>query len=147
MVRVVLGLLKGGAVGALVGWGALKLGVVGGAAAVACYGLIGGLAGIVAGKAPWRQETFWTPALKGLFGFAVGIALYFGARKLMGNLHAGFAASWGVPDRPVIELPVLLGPVVGALWGIFVEVDDSVGGSDKQNRAKSAGNKSAITKP
>jgi hypothetical protein len=131
MVRVVLGLLKGGAVGALIGWGALKLGIGAGAAAVACYALIGGLAGIIAGKPPWKQDTFWTSALKGLFGLVVGIALYFGARRLLGGTHAAFTTAWGIPDRPLVEVPLLLGPIIGAAWGIFVEIDDSVGGGDK----------------
>jgi len=33
-------------------------------------------------------------------------------------------------------VPLLLGPIIGAVWGIFVEIDDSVGGADKDKAAK-----------
>jgi hypothetical protein len=131
MGRVLLGLLKGGLVGAAVGTAALKLGIAGGFLAVVAYALIGGLAGIVSGRPPWRQETIWTTALKGIFGALVGGALYWAARKLLGGAHLGIAGRLGLPDRPVVELPALLGPLIGALWGIFVEIDDSVGDKAK----------------
>ena len=128
MVRVVLGLLKGAVVGAAFGWAALKLGVGGGAAAFLAYALIGGVVGMVCGKPPWRQDTFWTSALKGLFGVGVGIGLYLLSRKLLGGLHVSLPAALGAsPDRSIAELPILLGPVIGAIWGAFVEVDDGGG--------------------
>ena len=128
MVRVVLGLLKGGLVGAAIGALAFKLGVTGGMPAFVAYGLVGGLVGIIAGRPPWRQETLWTSWLKGIFGFAIGLGLYWGARKLLGGVHASFAAGLGAPpDRPLVEVPFLLGPAIGALWGLLVEVDDSSG--------------------
>jgi hypothetical protein len=129
MGRALLGLLKGGVIGALVGALALKLGVAGGPAAAVTYAVIGGLAGIVCGRPPWRQDTTWTSALKGLVGVGVGIGLYFLSRKLLGGAHLASASKLvgAAADRPLVELPILLGPVVGALWGIFVEVDDSPG--------------------
>jgi hypothetical protein len=127
MGRVILGLLKGGLVGAALGTAALKLGIASGFLAVVVYALIGGLAGIVAGRPPWRQDTIWTTVLKGIFGALVGGAFYWGARKLLGGAHVAFAGRLGLPDRPLVELPALLGPLVGALWGIFVEIDDSIG--------------------
>ena len=89
--------------------------------------IVGGLAGILCGRPPWRQDTVWTTTLKGIFGALVGGALYWGAGKLFGGAHVAFAAKLGVPDRPFVELPVLMGPLIGALWGAFVELDD--GGS------------------
>jgi len=128
MVRVVLGLLKGGLVGAAIGALAFKLGVTGGIPAFVAYGLVGGLVGIIAGRPPWRQETLWTSWLKGIFGFAIGLGLFWGARKLLGGVHASFAVGLGAPpDRPFVEIPFLLGPAIGALWGVLVEVDDSSG--------------------
>jgi hypothetical protein len=127
MGRVILGLLKGGLVGAAVGMGALKLGIAGGVLAVVAYALIGGLTGIVAGRPPWRQETIWTTALKGIFGALVGGGLYWAARKVLGGAHLAAVTRLGLPDRPLVELPALLGPLVGAVWGIFVEIDDSIG--------------------
>ena len=58
MLRVVLGLLKGAVVGGALGWGALKLGVTGGAAAILTYAVIGGMAGMLCGKPPWRQDAW-----------------------------------------------------------------------------------------
>ena len=127
MGRVLLGLLKGGVVGALIGAGAFKLGIGGGVLGTATYAVVGGLAGILCGRPPWRQDTVWTTTLKGIFGAVVGVALYWGAGKLFGGAHVAFAAKLGVPDRPFVDLPVLMGPLIGALWGAFVELDD--GGS------------------
>jgi hypothetical protein len=127
MGRVLLGLLKGGVVGALIGAGAFKLGIGGGFLGTVTYAIVGGLAGILCGRPPWRQDTIWTTTLKGIFGALVGGALYWGAGKLFGGAHVAFAAKLGVPDRPFVELPVLMGPLIGAVWGAFVELDD--GGS------------------
>jgi hypothetical protein len=135
MGRVILGLLKGGVVGAAIGALALKLGVAGGIPAVFTYAVIGGAAGILCGRPPWRQDTFWTSLLKGIFGLLVGGGLYFLARKFLG-LSVPFAAKVGASaGAPLNEIPILLGPAIGALWGIFVEVDDA-GGGDKVKPAK-----------
>ena len=137
MLRVVLGLLKGAVIGGALGWLAFKLGVAGGAAAFLTYAVIGGAVGMICGKPPWRQDTLWTSALKGLFGVGVGIGLWLLGRKLLGGLHIALPAALGAPpDRSFAELPILLGPLVGAIWGTFVEVDD--GGS----AAKAAADKS-----
>ena len=141
MGRLILGFLKGGVVGGALGALAFKLGVAGGLLAILTYAVVGGAAGLLCGRPPWRQDTFWTSALKGLFGVGIGIALYFGARKLLGGAHAAFTASLGAPDRPLVELPVILGPVIGGLWGAFVELDDSSG---PENRASA---KAAKSKP
>ena len=127
MGRLLLGLLKGGVVGAAIGAGAFKLGIGGGFLAFVTYAVVGGLTGILCGRPPWRQDTVWTTALKGIFGAVIGGALYWGAGKLFGGTHVAFAAKLGVPDRPFVDLPILVGPLVGAIWGAFVELDD--GGS------------------
>jgi len=135
MGRVILGLLKGGVVGAAIGAGALKLGIAGGVLAVVTYAVIGGVVGMLCGRPPWRQDTVWTTALKGIFGAVVGAALYWGAGKLFGSTHLAFASRLGVPaDRPLVDIPLLLGPAVGALWGLFVEIDD--GGSADKDASK-----------
>lgn len=127
MLRAFLGLLKGGIIGVGAGLAAWKLGLTSGVAAFITYGLVGGLVGIVAGRPPWRQETLWTSWLKGIFGFLIGLGLYWGTRKLLGGMHLAFATGLGAPDKPLVELPFLLAPVVGAIWGILVEVDDASG--------------------
>jgi hypothetical protein len=140
MVRVVLGLLKGAVVGGALGFAALKLGVGGGAAAFLTYALIGGLVGMVCGKPPWRQDTFWTSAIKGVVGVAVGIGLFWLGRKLLGGMHVSLPASLGVsPDRSIAELPIILGPLVGAIWGGIVEIDDGGGaGTPDKGKPKAA---------
>jgi len=136
MLRLVLGLLKGAVVGGALGWAAFKLGVTAGAAAVITYAIIGGVVGMLCGKPPWRQDTFWTSALKGIGGLVVGGLLYWGGSKLFGGLHIALPAALGAaPDRSVAELPILLGPLVGALWGAFIEVDD--GGKAAADKSKS----------
>lgn len=132
MGRVILGLLKGGVVGAAIGGGAWKLGITGGVLAVVTYAIIGGVVGMLCGRPPWRQDTVWTTTLKGIFGAVIGGVLFWGAGKLFGGAHLAFASKLGVPaDRPLIDVPLLLGPAIGALWGIFVEIDDG-GSADKK---------------
>ena len=124
MVRVLLGIIKGGVVGAAVGFAATKVGFGTGAAAWLVYGVIGFLVGIVCGKAIWRHDTLVTPLLKGIFGFLLGMGLYWLAGKALGGLKLPITARLGAPDQPLAAIPLLIGPVVGILYGIFVEVDD-----------------------
>jgi hypothetical protein len=127
MMRLVLGILKGAIVGAAVGAGAWKVGLAGGALAFVVYGVVGALVGVICGKPLWRQETLFTPLLKAIFGFAIGVGLYYGAHKLFGGAHLAVATGFGAPDRPFIEVPFLVGPLIGLIYGAFVEVDDSSG--------------------
>jgi hypothetical protein len=140
MGRVLLGLLKGGVVGAALGAGAFKLGIAGGFLGTVTYAVIGGLVGILCGKPPWRQDTVWTTALKGIFGAVVGGALYWGLGKILPGTHLALTAKLGAPDRPLIDLPVLIGPLIGALWGAFVELDDggSAAAADAKGKNKPA---------
>ena len=94
----------------------------------------GGLVGILCGKPPWRQDTIWTTTLKGIFGAVVGGALYWGLGKILPGTHLAFTAKLGAPDRSLIDLPVLIGPLIGAVWGAFVELDD--GGSSAGAKGK-----------
>jgi hypothetical protein len=140
MVRVILGILKGGLVGAAVGFAATKVGLVAGPAAWLVYGLVGFLVGIVCGKAIWRHDTLVTPMLKGIFGFLLGLGLYWLAGKTLGGVHVPFATRLGAPDEPLSSLPLLLAPAIGIVYGIFVEVDDG-------ERKKAAGEAPAPPKP
>lgn len=137
MLRVVLGLLKGGVVGGALGWGAFKLGITSGAAAILTYAVIGGLVGMICGKPPWRQDTFWTSALKGLFGVGAGIGLYLLGRKVLG-MHITLPAALGAPgEHAIADLPIVLGPLIGAIWGCFIEVDDGGSAKAAAEKAKS----------
>ncbi len=141
MLRLVLGILKGAVVGAAVGLGAAKIGIEGGALGFVVSGVVGALVGVVCGKAIWRQETLFTPLLKAIFGFGIGALLYYGARKLLGGTHLAIATGMGAPDRPFVDVPILFGPLIGIIWGAFIEVDDS--GSGKAAAGKPAAGKAA----
>jgi hypothetical protein len=124
MLRLLLGILKGALVGGAVGFGAWKAGLGGGVTGWLVYGAIGFLVGIVCGKPLWRQETLWTPVLKGLFGVLIALGLTWIGRKFLGGFSLPLPQSLGLPEGPVVSTPVLFGPLVGIVYGIFVEVDD-----------------------
>lgn len=125
MGRLVLGLVKGLLVGAVIGFGALKLGIGGGALAYAVQGAVGFAVGLVCGKPLWRQETLWTPVVKGVFGLLIAMGLTWIARKVLGGLTLPLPAALGVPaDRALADVPLVLGAIIGGIYGAFVEVDD-----------------------
>jgi hypothetical protein len=135
MVRAIIGLLKGAIFGGAIGFGLLKLGLTGGFMAYVGCALAGAIVGVIAGRAPWKAETLWTPALKMAFGAAVGAGLcWVGLRFLP-------AVSFTVPE--VGELSTKGAPLlalgVGVLWGMFVEIDD---GGAKKNDIEKAPEKS-----
>jgi hypothetical protein len=127
MIRIFLGLLKGGLVGAAFGFGAARLGLSTGALAWPAYGALGFLVGVVCGKPPWRQETLWTTLMKGIIGFVMCMGLYWVAQKVLGGIKAPslVVAELGLAaDTTLASTPVLLAPLIGIVYGIFVEVDD-----------------------
>ena len=87
--------------------------------------MVGALVGLIAGKALWtllrdKNATIWIAVLKGLFGFGVGCGLY-----------ALFAKVWN-PTFEIAGYPAQLAAVrsvalIGAIYGGFVELDDSIG--------------------
>jgi hypothetical protein len=124
MVRVLLGLIKGIIVGGALGYAATRLGVTGGPLAFATYAIVGFVVGLVGGKAVWRQPTLWTPALKGIFGALICVGLYWVSSKFLGGLKLSFTDALGAPDKPVVQVPLVLAPILAVVYGIFVEVDD-----------------------
>jgi hypothetical protein len=124
MVRVLLGIIKGGVVGAAVGFAATRVGLRTGIAACLVDGLIGFLVGIVCGKAIWRHDTLVTPLLKGIVGFLLGMGLYWLAGKALGGVPSPLAIPNVEPGTKIAAIPLLIGPAIGILYGIFVEVDD-----------------------
>ena len=131
MVKLLVGLLKGAAIGGAVGYGAVALAdATGFGNAWLTVGLIGALVGLFVGKPLWallkdKNQTNIIAILKAAFGFGVGCGLY-----------ALFAKAWGPTDTvlghlgsTVVNLywPPLVGAGVGGLYGAFVEFDDSIG--------------------
>ncbi len=127
MIRIFLGLLKGGLAGAAVGFGAAHLGVTTGGLAWPAYAAVGFVVGVVCGKPPWRQDTLWTPVLKGLIGSLLCMGLYWAAQKVLGGVTAPgqLASALGLAtDTALTSTPLLLAPLIGIVYGIFVEIDD-----------------------
>lgn len=124
MVRVIVGLIKGVIVGGGIAYGLLRLGLGSWFWAYVGCALVGALVGVVAGKAPWKAETIWTPVLKMVVGAGIGAGLAaLGLRVLP---ERSFAVH-GLGDIALASAPVL-SIAVGALYGMFVELDD---GGDK----------------
>ena len=123
MVKLLVGLLKGAVIGGAVGYGAFQLsdtffnGWL-------TYGLVGALVGLIAGKALWtllrdKNATIWIAVLKCMFGFGVGCGLYALFSRVWNPTFeiAGYPAAW----------PPFVGGLIGAIYGGFVELDDSIG--------------------
>jgi hypothetical protein len=130
--RVIIGLIKGAIVGGGIGFGLLHLGWTGGVMAYLACALVGALVGVVAGRAPWKAETIWTPVLKMIVGAGIGVGLCAVGFKLLPNpeFHAGSLGALSLHSGPV------LAPLIGILYGVFVEVDD--GGKQKPPAEKDA---------
>jgi hypothetical protein len=127
--RVLVGLIKGAIVGGGIGYGLLRQGWTSGTMAYLACALVGALVGVVAGRAPWRAETVWTPALKMIVGAGIGAGLC-----ALGMHFAPNVTLWVKPlhtgiDQIGLRSAPALAPIVGILYGIFVEVDD--GGAKK----------------
>lgn len=127
--RLGVGLVKGLLVGLLVG-GTLQLGL-GWTEAAGLLGYLlamgtGATAGILAGTPPWKGEAWIEALLKGFFGLGVGALLYWLASSFasfdlpfpLAGARAG--ASW-------TALPILYAPLIGALYGAVVELDNTEG--------------------
>ncbi len=125
MLRVLVGLIKGAVIGGAVGYGLLRLGWQASLFAYLACAAVGAVVGVVAGRAPWRAETIWTPIIKMVVGALIGVGLCAVGYKLLPDpsFHVNQLGTLSLHSGPV------LAPLVGALYGIFVEVDD--GGSKK----------------
>ena len=124
MGRALLGLIKGAIVGGGIGFGLLKLGNPTGVLVYLCLGLVGALVGLLCGRPPWRAETIWTPILKVLFGFGIGVGLYALGSRFLPGLSVTVQ---GFTNALSLRSGAVLAPMIGVLYGMFVEVDD--GGS------------------
>ncbi len=120
MVRVLFGLLKGAIVGGGVAYGLLRLGLSGNVWAYLACALVGTVVGLVAGRAPWKAETIWTPVLKMVVGAGIGAGLAaLGLRVLPDR---SFVVN-GLGTLSLAGAPIL-SVAVGVLYGLFVEIDD-----------------------
>jgi len=128
VLRLVLGLIKGIVIGSAVGYGAFAAGLAGGWNWLT-YGLIGALVGLLVGRPLWKhlrdkKSTVWTPVLKGAFGFGVAVGLYALVAKVWGGFELTLEPLISSP-RNIIDIPFVLGAVIGGVYGAFVEADDA----------------------
>jgi hypothetical protein len=120
MQRVLFGLLKGLVIGGGAGYLLLHLGWTGSVGAYLGCAVVGALVGLLCGRLPWKSETIWTPVVKMIVGSLIGSGLCALGRR--------FIPAMPLPAIEGVSLTTDTGPflavVVGALYGIFVEVDD-----------------------
>ena len=135
LLRPFFGILKGGVLGAAGGAGAWAL--YHGAVAprlieYLLYGAVGALAGVFAGQPPWRKGAWVATILKAVFGLGAGIGLYVLARRFFHPTVDLFEMSAALPRHYLV-----MAPVVGAVWGMIVEIDD--GGPSRSERPEHSG--------
>ncbi len=131
MVKLLVGLLKGGVIGGAVGYGAFALAdATGFGNAWLTYGVVGMLVGLFVGRPLWslirdKSSTTWIGVIKGAVGFGIGCGLYALLAKAInpGSLEVGGYNLFGWPPY--------VGAMIGGIYGAFVEIDDSVGADDK----------------
>jgi hypothetical protein len=136
VIRLFIGLLKGAVIGGGIGYGAHALAQsTGFSNAWLTYGLIGTVVGLFVGKPLWTllrdpNTTNIVAAIKAVFGFGVGCGLYalfrYAWHPSAEMMIAGYSIYWAP----------FLGGAIGAVYGGFVELDDSIG--DDGSKSKSA---------
>lgn len=137
MGRALLGLLKGALIGGAIGYCLLKLGNPSGVLVYLCCGIVGAVVGLLCGRAPWNAETVWTPILKVLIGFGIGAGLYALGHRFAPAMSLTIQ---GFTTPTSLRSGATLAPLIGMLYGLFVEVDDGT-----SNAAGSKGRPKALT--
>jgi len=127
VVKLLVGILKGAAIGAALGYGAHALGqATGFSNPWLTFGLIGAFVGLFVGKPIWslirdKNATIWISVLKTAFGFGIGCGLY-------ALIARAISPSWIISEGiNLFTWPVTLGGAIGAVYGGFVELDDAMG--------------------
>lgn len=134
MVKLLLGLLKGLVIGVALGYGAFALGLDGGFNWLT-YGLVGAFVGLLVGRPFWslitdKDATIWIAVLKSLFGFGVACGIYALVAKVWGGFELELSFLSDTPRKFQDWQPVFAG-ALGAVYGGFVELDDSLDDTKK----------------
>ncbi|HUJ63654.1 MAG TPA: hypothetical protein VLX92_34380 [Kofleriaceae bacterium] len=139
MVKLLVGLLKGAVIGVGLGYGAFALAQsTGFDNAWLTYGLIGALVGLFVGRPLWsllrdKNSTTVVALLKAAFGFGVGCGLYALIAKAWGP--SPLNVSIGDNNVNLWSWTPSLGGAIGAVYGAFVEIDDSIGDDKAREQA------------
>ena len=126
MVKLLVGLLKGAIIGGGIGYGAYALWqATDFDNPWLTFGVVGALVGLLVGKPIWslirdKNSTTVIALIKAAFGFGVGCGLYALVAKAAG-LHMT------ISGYDVFAWSPTLGGAIGAVYGAFVELDDSIG--------------------
>lgn len=141
MLKLLVGLLKGAAIGGAVGYGAHALQQsTGFSNAWLTVGLIGALVGLLVGKPIWallrdKNQTNIIAIIKAAFGFGIGCGLY----AIIAKAWAPDPGLLKVGDYSLLYWLPSVGALIGGVYGGFVELDDSIGddgGAPKKAAAK-----------
>ena len=139
MLRVIVGLVKGAIVGGGVGYGLLRLGWTDSIIAYLACAVVGAIVGVVAGRPPWKAETIWTPVIKMIVGAAIGAGLCALGLHFLPSTEINLQALHTSVAEVSLRSGAALAPLVGVLYGIFVELDD--GGEKATDPQKPAAKK------
>lgn len=133
--KLLLGMVKGLVIGAAIGYGAYALDLNGGWNWLT-FGVVGAFVGLLVGRPLWslimdKNATTVVGALKAVFGFGVCVGLY----ALVAKAWGGFDLTISGITRPIWAWQPIMGGAVGAVYGGFVELDDSLDDSSKKKLA------------
>lgn len=146
MVKLLVGFLKGAVIGGGIGYGAYALAqATDFSSAWLTYGLVGVFVGLLVGKPIWsmirdKDSTTVVALLKAAFGFGVGCGLYALLAKVWNP------SAWNIADQNVFAWSPTVGGAIGAVYGAFVELDDSIGDEPASAKKKELADKSAPVK-
>jgi len=147
VVKLLVGLLKGAAIGGAVGYGAFALeNATGFGSPWLTMGVIGALVGLFVGRPLWallrdKNQTNIIAIIKAAFGFGVGCGLY----ALLAKAWAPDPNLLVVGDYPLLYWAPSVGAAIGGVYGAFVELDDSIGDDPSPKKKLAAGGSGPVT--
>jgi len=126
LVRLLIGIIKGVVVGALVGFGLWKLGLVALPLVVAylAAAATGVLIGLVAGKPIWAKDAKIEAGMKAAVGALLGAGLMYAARRFLTMPLPFMLGPFTSPDASIGETAMTSLAAVAALLGGFYEADN-----------------------
>lgn len=124
LIRLGSGFIKGAVIGGALGYGTYAAGLSGGIHWALCA-IVGAAVGLLCGRPLWshlrdRSSTVWVSIIKAVFGAGIAVGLY-AAAKAWGGIELSLLGE----TRNALDWPFVVGGSVGALYGAWVEADDT----------------------